>query len=214
MKIPIPPIACSGCDLLLQKLETVSGKKLFCPRCNTLLSQKKSRSITKVLAITISGLLVYIPAIFLPLLTLDAMGMTQNGSVFDAFLSFYEQQFYFVALLLFLTSIFFPILRLSLLLSVSIQLKIGIYSRSLPYFFKFSNILDEWGMPDVYLIAIFVCIIKISNIATIEYNIGLVCFIFLVFMTRASVAALDTEIFWKAIEQMSPSADKKNESSN
>ena len=200
-------IACHGCDLLLEKTETPVGKKLFCPRCRSQLYHKKQNTISKVLAISISGLVVYIPAVFSPLLTLHKLGMEQEGSIFQAFLSFYHQQYYFVAVILFLTSIFFPLFKFSLLLSITLQLKFAVYSRSLPFLFRTANSLDEWGMPDVYLIAVLVSIIKISGFATIEYNRGFLCFIILVLMTRAAVSALDPEVFWNTIETMKKHAE-------
>jgi len=62
--------------------------------------------------------------------------------------------------------------------------------------------MDEWGMPDVYLIALLVSIVKINSVATIDYNIGFFCFIFLVLMTRASTSTLDPEAFWQKIEEI------------
>ncbi|MCK5071407.1 MAG: hypothetical protein KAR01_12715, partial [Desulfocapsa sp.] len=40
-------IACPGCDLLLNKIDSATGTKLFCPRCNTILVHKKTNSINK-----------------------------------------------------------------------------------------------------------------------------------------------------------------------
>ncbi len=198
-------IACHACDLLLKKPVTSPGKKLICPRCKSTLYHKKIDSVNKVMAISFSGLLLYYPAIFAPLLTLSSAGMTQKGSVFDAFLSFYHQEYYFVAVILFLTSIFFPLFKLSLLLSITIQIKLQIYSRSLPFLFRTANSLDEWSMPDVYLIAILVSIIKISGIATIHYNLGFVSFVFLTIMTRATASAIDSELFWQKVFQLKKS---------
>ncbi len=195
-------IACPACDLLLQNIHTVNGRNLFCPRCQTPLYQKKVDSISKVLAISMAGLLFYIPAIFMPLLTLNAMGMEQTGSIFDAFLCFYNQQYFLVTILLFFTSILFPLIRLSILFTVSLQLKIRLYSKSLFFLFRTAHHLDEWGMPDVYLIAIIVSIIKIHKMASIEYNIGFFCFILLVLMTRATTSALDPECFWRALDKL------------
>ncbi len=201
--IDTPPlIACHACDLLLEKPDVATGQQLFCPRCKSQLYQKKTDSVNKVLAISFSGLLLYIPAVFAPLLTLNAAGMNQDGSIFDAFLSFYQQKYYFVAITLFLTSIFFPLFKLSLLLSITVQIKLRLYSRSLPFLFRAANSLDEWGMPDVYLIAIFITIIKISSMASIHYNLGFICFLFLTMMTRATTSALDPEIFWQKIDRM------------
>lgn len=204
--IPSTPLtACPVCDLLMQKVEAPTGKKTYCPRCNTPIYQHKKDSASKVIAITFSGLLAYTPAIFLPLLTLDAIGMNQSGSVFDAFLSFYHQKYYFVAVMVFLTSIFFPLFKLSLLLSVAIQIKLRLYTPSLPYLLRTAHHLDEWDMPEIYLIGVFVTIIKISSIATIHYDLGFFCFLFLVLMTIASASALDSGIFWHKIEEMKTS---------
>ncbi len=197
--------ACPGCDLLLHKIKPPAGKKVYCPCCNTPLYQQKTDSITKVLAITISGLLVFTPAVFMPLMTLEAIGMTQSGSIFDAFLSFYHQKYYFAAVMVFLTSIFFPLFKLSLLFSVALQLKLRLYTSSLPYLLRTVHHLDEWSMPEIYLIAIFITIIKISSLASIDYDTGFFCFLFLVLTIIASTSALDTRTFWREIEAMKPS---------
>lgn len=205
---PTPLIACRGCDFLLQKAAPDTGKKLYCPRCKAPLYQKRVNSINKILAITLSGLIVYFPAIFYPLLQLNNLGIRQQGSIFDAFLSFYHQQFYFVAVIIFLTSILFPLLKLCLLLCVALQIKFKRHSRSLAFSFRTANSLDEWGMPDVYLLAIFISIIKISSVATIQYNSGFFCFVFLVIMTRATAAALDRDLFWHEIEKLAQGSTK------
>lgn len=211
MSMNVPPesplIACHGCDLLLsQQPATTAGKQLCCPRCKTLLLQKKTNSIDKILAISLSGLLVYFPAIFYPLMHLNSLGIHQQGSVFDAFLSFYHQQFYFVAVVLFLTSILFPLVKLCLLLGVALHLKLKRHNRHLAFIFRSANSLDEWGMPDVYLLAIIVSIIKISSLASIEYGLGFYCFIFLVIMTRATSSALDSDLFWQKIHKLKQDA--------
>lgn len=166
-----------------------------------------------MLAITISGLLVFTPAVFMPLMTLEAIGMTQSGSIFDAFLSFYHQKYYFAAVMLFLTSIFFPLFKLSLLFSVALQLKLRLYTSSLPYLLRTAHHLDEWSMPEIYLIAIFITIIKISSLANIQYNTGFFCFLFLTLTIIASTSALDTRTFWREIEAIktSPKEDSPHD---
>lgn len=88
------------------------------------------------------------------------------------------------------------------------QIKLHIYSPSLPYLLRTAHHLDEWGMPEVYLIGILITIIKISSMATIHYDLGFFCFLFLVLMTIASEAALDSRTFWRNIEKMKPLALK------
>jgi len=63
-------ILCPECDLLLEPLSVHEGEKLLCPRCMAVLDSPQKNSIEKVLALRVTGMLLYAPAIFLPLLTL------------------------------------------------------------------------------------------------------------------------------------------------
>ncbi len=209
MNIGSPPIACPGCDLLLKNIVPQKGQKISCPRCNTLLYKDKNNSVTKVLAISSSGLMVFIPAIFLPLMTLSSFGLHQKGSIYDTFVTFYKQGFFFVAIMLFLTSIFFPLLKISLLFSISLLLKIRWYSPGLPYLLRFVHHLDEWAMSEIYLLGIFITIIKVYNMAEIHFDTGFFCFLFLVLSTISSSSAFDHHRFWHEIESMQQSIKLK-----
>ncbi len=195
-------MACPSCDLLLSSVPVASGEKLLCPRCHTCLHQEKSDSISKVLAISLAGLVVYLPAMFLPLLNIHTMGMEQSCSLFDTFLYIYHQHYYLVAVLLLLTAILFPLFRLALLCMVSFQLKMHLYLRVLPFLFRTATFLDEWAMVDVYLIAILISTIKIHKMASIAYDMGFVCFVLLVFFTKATSTALDKKTFWQRFETL------------
>ena len=55
-------------------------------------------------------------------------------------------------------------------------------------------------MTDVYLIGIFVTIIKMSHMAEIEFNIGFFCFIGLVLTTLAAQSTMDHHLYWSRLE--------------
>ena len=205
MTVAPPPIACPGCDILLENIAPPRGQKTCCPRCDTLLYKDKHDSISKVLAISSSGLLIFIPAIFLPLMTLSSFGLHQSGSIYDTFITFYQQGYFFVAIMLFLTSIVFPLLKMSLLFCISLMLKIRWYSSLLPYLLRFIHHLDEWAMTEIYLLGIFITIIKVYNMADIHFDTGFFCFLLLVLATIASTSAIDHQRFWYEIESMQQS---------
>jgi paraquat-inducible protein A len=94
------------------------------------------------------------------------------------------------------------------LFSVSLQLKIRLYSKSLPFLLRTAHHLDEWGMLEVYMIGILVTIVKMLHMAHVEYDMGFLCFIGLLATTLSSSATMDRALFWREIGRQ---ASEKNQ---
>ena len=200
---------CPGCDLLLEKTEPGPGHTLICPRCGRRLHKERQNSVQRTLALAVTGLLLYIPANFYPLLTFDVLGTDATSSVFASTLSMFDQGQNFVGTIVVLTGFIFPLLILSLLFWVSIGLILDWKAHWIPDFLRWYQHLTEWAMTDVYLIGIFVTIIKMSHMAEIEYNTGFFCFIGLVLTTIAAQVSIDKPLFWRLIEGDSEDPEEK-----
>jgi paraquat-inducible protein A len=195
--------ACPGCDLLLENIEPAPGEKLCCPRCGEILKNPKKDSINRTLALSLTGLLLFPFAVFEPIMTLNAMGMQNSGNIFECVISTWKSGYMFVAVMVALSSIIFPLVKLILLAMVSLYLKLGRSSRYLPLMMRLYIHLDEWGMLEVYMIGLLVTIIKIGHMAKIQYDIGFFCFVGLLLMALGSSIMMDEEEFWKRIEDVS-----------
>lgn len=202
-------MACPDCDLLLKKASPVTGHKIKCPRCGTVIRSIVNDSITKALAASLTGLLLYLPAMMEPIMTFCIAGMTGSGNVINAFFSLVGNGYYFVGGMVLLTSILFPLLKLFFLFLVSFSLKFNCFKSRLPGWFRTYQHLSEWGMVEVYMLGILITIIKMHGMAEIDYNIGFLCFFLLVFITTASSVMVDEEAFWEKMEP-APSPDVKD----
>ena len=191
---------CPGCDLLLEKITPGHNHSLICPRCRRRLHKDRRNSVQKTLALAATGMLLYIPANFYPLLTFNVLGTDATCSVFTSTLSMFDQGQDFVGSIVVLTGFVFPLLVLSLLFWVSIGIVLDWKARWIPDFLRWYQYLTEWAMTDVYLIGIFVTIIKMSHMAKIKYDTGFFCFIGLVLITIAAQSCIDKPLFWKQIE--------------
>jgi paraquat-inducible protein A len=200
------PILCSGCDLLMTNVDPPPGHTVHCPRCGKRLHRYKTNSISKTLAISLTGLLLSLPANFMPLLTFDVLGINTSASLFTATLSMFRQGETAVGVMVFLCGFLFPLSILSLLFLVSLGLIRKRNSRTLRQLFRWYQHLREWAMTDVYLIGVFVTIIKMGHMADIEFNIGFFCFIGLVFATIGCQSTLDIRLFWSGLD---PEPDTK-----
>ncbi len=194
------PLLCGSCDLLLADVKPPPGHTVRCPRCGKRLHKWKTNSIEKTLAISLTGLLLYLPANFMPLLTFDILGMNTSASLFTSTLSMFNQGQHIVGILILLCGFLLPLLLLSLLFSVSLALNRGGKGPWIARALTSIQHLREWAMPDVYLIGVFVTIIKMSHMAKIHYDIGLFCFVGLVVSTIGALSAMDRRLFWSRLD--------------
>jgi len=193
-------IACHDCDLLIEDHPLEAGEKLHCPRCGGLLKAPKKDSITRSLALSLTGLLLFPFAIFMPIMTLDTMGLKNSGNIFDGVLTSLALHHWIVAIALALTSVIFPLAKLLLLFLITFNLKLKRYPNSLSLLMRIYIHLDEWGMLEVFMIGILVTIIKMHHMAHIHYDAGFFCFIGILGAALGSSAMMDKEEFWDLIE--------------
>ncbi|MEN8190148.1 MAG: paraquat-inducible protein A [Thermodesulfobacteriota bacterium] len=199
---PLSFLACPACDLLIKAQNVPRGHVGNCPRCRRRLIAPKENSIERILAITLAGLLVFFPAIGLPLLKVEALGQENMASVIDACLAFYQNGYFLVGVMVFLTVIVIPFLNLSLLFIISLHLKFNRFHPLLPYSLRSVHHLREWGMSEIYLLGVLVSIIKVYQLAEISYRPGFFCFLILSLTTILSLTLLDRGEFWQAITRL------------
>ena len=194
-------IACHGCDLLMQRPRAEGGKKVSCPRCGTTIVRAVENSVQKALALAIAGLILFFPAVNLPIMTFTVAGLKGSGSVIDAVTALFGANYPFVGVMVLLVSVVFPIIKLLLLFFSTLDIAIGRINMTTINLFRWFKHLSEWGMVEVYLLGILVAIIKMFSMAEIGYHAGFFCFIGLVVLTVASSVAVDEEEYWSRIER-------------
>ena len=194
-------IACPDCDLLLSKKEAPVGHSIICPRCGKTISRRTNDSIVKTLAISIAGLFIYLPAMLLPLMTMKSFGFSDSANILETIGSFYQNGYYFVAFMVLISAVIFPLMLLIIIFLTSLQIYRKRYPPYLARLFRVYLHLEEWAMVEVYLLGIMVTIIKMADSTDIDYNSGIFCFTGLVLITLTIAVVIDHELFWKAIEQ-------------
>jgi paraquat-inducible protein A len=197
---PLPYTACPACDLLLERIPPPAGRTLLCPRCGKRLHKEKEHSIELVLALSLTGLLLYIPANFLPLMTMGILGLDKSSSLFGSVLALFTQGSLFVGTMVLFTALLFPLLTLGLLCTVATSIAFNRRSPLLLHLFRLYHHLTEWAMMDVYLIGILIAIIKLTATATLSFDVGLFCFIGMVLSAIGAQAYTDHRLFWRHLD--------------
>jgi paraquat-inducible protein A len=192
--------ACHECDLLLIDHGVEKGRKAVCPRCGAVLFENKPDTINRTLALTIAGLLLFLPANLLPILSLNIMGNESYNTIVGAVSALAVSGHFLVALLVLFCSVVAPFISLCLLLLILVQTKLRRDFMPLPQLFHFYNHLDSWAMLEIYMIALLIAIIKLLDMAEVSVNLGMICFIGLLMTYLGTKVTLEKSVVWKVIE--------------
>ncbi|MFI8747084.1 paraquat-inducible protein A [Pseudomonas sp. NPDC077186] len=192
-------VACHECDLLMRKPSLGDGESAECPRCGYELFRHRHRVIRRSLALVIAALLLYIPANFLPIMQLNLLGQTTEDTVWSGVVGLYDSGMQGIALVVFLSSMAVPLLKLlcQLLVLLSIRLDCGRSYGLLLY--RIYHHMREWGMLEVYLMGILVAIVKLLDLADLSLGLGLSCFVALLLVQVWLEVTMSPHQIWEAL---------------
>jgi len=194
--------ACPECDALLKPAALDAGDKAHCPRCGLLLQRAQKNSIERSLVLSITGLLLFIPANCLPLLGIKFLGNTKDSILFSGVMALYAEHMWAVATLVFLSSMLFPLVNILLTLAISAHLYWNQPNRHLAQWMRWLQHLDEWAMLEVYMLGIIVACVKLSSMADLRFGMGLYAFIGLLLVAATLAGSLDAALFWRRIDAL------------
>jgi len=193
--------ACHECDLLLSHLELTQGQKAYCPRCGYLVFEFKEDSLNRTLAVALGGIIAFIPAVFSPMLGLEAMGFKSVASLADSIQIIFNNGLYLVAILLLLFTVLIPLGRLMLIMYLVIRINGGNFSQHLIRCYRIYLQFKGWGMLEVFLLGIIVSLYKLIVLANVVLGAGLFAFCFLLFSSILVTRLLDEHLVWKLLEK-------------
>lgn len=197
MTVPERATACPECDLLLQDVAVPPGSESVCPRCGHVLREGRPDSVLHALLLSTLGLMLFGPAIGMPLLSLSVTGLRQEASLAQAVLALADNGFWEVALMVATCAVIAPLLNLWLLFAVSVTLQLRSQPRWLPLLMRLNHHVREWAMLEVFLMGVLVSMVKLKDIAELLPGIGLYCFVCLMLCALLLNTIIDEHELWQ-----------------
>ncbi|SHO56784.1 paraquat-inducible protein A [Vibrio quintilis] len=173
-RISPPLIACQECGIVVEATEIQEGQKLICPRCHHRLTYKVIQPSQRVVAYSISCLIMLILSISFPFMSFSVRGLSQEITLFHAVEMLDQFKYFLIAFVLLATVIVLPAIYVGLILYL--YLKAGrssthAYSdcqrRRIRLICRILFRVEPWLMVDVFLIGVLVSLVKISSLADI-----------------------------------------------
>ena len=105
-------IACRVCGLVQQAEDPPEGYQRECARCGEMLSRVSSSSRMRTAALALAALFLYVPANIYPIIIMEYMGRHTENTVWQGVQALYQDRMWYVAIIVFVASILFPLLKL------------------------------------------------------------------------------------------------------
>lgn len=199
---PLAYVACPECDLLLNPVVPEPSDKAYCPRCGYLLQRPRKRSIERTLALSLTGLILIVPANLLPMVGIKIFGNSQDGNLWTGVSALFKEDMWAVAVLVLLSSVLLPLVNLGLAFLIGFHLFMHKANNQLARWMHWYEHLNEWAMLEVYALGIIVACVKLAGMAELRFGLGLFAFIGLLIVNAMLSNELDCYFFWQRIAQL------------
>lgn len=196
----MPLIACRDCAAI-QELPPPARGRMECWQCSRVLENRNGRSIDAALACSLATFLILFPANMLPLMTVQALGLSSTTRLGAGLSTAWSEGWPLVTIVLGLEGILLPFIRFGLLAFTLAAIRLGVRDRWVGCAFRYCEILDLWAMSDVLLIGAGIGYGRLLSQTTVWIDAGGWCFVSAAFMTMITRATLERRAVWRSLQQ-------------
>lgn len=188
-------VVCEYCDLLLNDVYVPPHYDLSCPRCKAVIYHNRADTLNREFALVITGLMLFLPAIFLPIVVITPFGTAVKVNMMDGVFVFLQQGDPIVAAITLWGAITAPFLNLFLLFLVISCIYLDRLIKENPYglgtllvrnplsfairkaavgglkdygvmFFRWYKEVHPWAMLEVYLLGFVITFTNVDKMAS------------------------------------------------
>ena len=166
-------IACHECDHLHRVKPLGEGAKALCTRCGNLLYRQVSNSIDKALALYLAAFVLMIIANSFPFLSLQIGGRAEHNILVSGAIALHKLGMSELGLLVFLTSVFFPLMVIVGMLYLLIPIRMGATPPGKGLVYRMIKALQPWSLVSVFILGVVIAIVKLLDLAEVIPGVAL-----------------------------------------
>lgn len=189
-------VACHACDQLHQSIQLPAGGKAVCARCGSLLYRHILNSVDKTLALYLAALVLLIIANSFPFLSLKLSGRVEENVLISGAWALYQLGMGELGLLVFLTSVFFPLLIILGMLYLLVPARFGWRTPAKGRIYRFIRILLPFNLVGVFMLGVLIAIVKLLDMATVIPGISLYALFGWLIVSTAARSSFEPTVLW------------------
>ena len=169
-------LTCRWCGCEHRRVNLVPGQRALCIRCGNLLARRSRFGADAALAFTLAGLVLAIPAMTLPFVTVDRLRNESVGYLFSGAEGLWGDDMKLLAIWVLLCGTIAPVVLLGTLAGLLVPAKLGWRVTSERLLWRTTHALEEWAMPEVYVLAVLVALTKLGSLVNVTVGPGFWCY--------------------------------------
>jgi len=190
--------ACHCCGLLQRLPHVPEGHRALCERCHTTIwvPRRRHRSNAWAASAAWTALVLYLPAIVMPVMEIERLGHLRRSSIWEGSLALMGEGELVVGGIVFLCSVVIPLLKIAGLIAITHELQLLNHrQRALTY--RLIEAVGRWGMVDVLLVSLLVAFLKLGDLVEVSPGPGVFVFAGMVVASLLAGALFDPHSLWK-----------------
>ncbi len=197
--VEVPMTAASqglaSCHVCLKLAEI---EQRHCPRCGAVLHLRKTNSIDRTLALLFTACVLYIPANILPIMVTDQLGQPTPSTIIGGVVLLLNMGSFSIAAVIFFASVMIPSSKLLMMFYLCWSVYRGppetLRQRTVLY--RITEFIGKWSMIDVFVVAILVALINLSNVIVIQAGTAAIAFAAVVIVSMLAAESFDPRLMW------------------
>lgn len=185
-------ISCPYCE----SVNIDEGKSIYCRRCKAKITNTQESNFQTAWAMLITAIIFYFIANIYPILIVNKFGHPVGNTIIEGVIALWQEGEYPIAVVIFIASVFIPLLKFILILYILINYKkpqSGSKKIDQAKLYHFTELIGPWSMIDVFVVAILVGVVHMHSVQ-IKAGIGATAFVLMVFFTMLSTLSIDIRL--------------------
>jgi paraquat-inducible protein A len=189
-------VACTACGQLARAgADAALGR---CSRCGAILHARKPHSIERTWALLIAAVILYIPAMALPVMRTGTLFGNEDHTILGGVVDLWNSGSWDLSIIVFVASVVVPILKMLVLalLALTAQKRSSWCQPERARLYRLLEAVGHWSMLDIFVVALLVTLVQFGNLAQTRPEPGIIAFGAVVVLTMLASAGFDPRLIW------------------
>lgn len=187
-------VACTRCTQVW-----AAGTKT-CTRCGSAIVVRDEKSLQRVWALWLVGLMFYVPANMYPMLQTRTLLTTQQDTIVGGAVELIHHGAVGVAIIILIASVVIPLGKFMAIafLAISVMRPSSISKHHRHLLYEVVEYIGRWSMIDIFVVAIMSSLVQLNTLAAVNPGRASLFFALSVIFTMLSAQAFDSRMIWDA----------------
>ena len=167
------------------------------------MSPEDHRRLQTTTALVIAGLILYVPANVIPVMTMTVVGQVEPLTVLGGVQELYDSGLGPIAGIVFLASIVVPFCKLAALSWLLLMQGRPVWQRQRATVRRMVHLIGSWSMVDVFLLSVLVAVGQLGVLASVRAEPGAFFFAAVLVCTLFASESYKPRMIWQTKESLS-----------